>query len=209
MRLVVLVWQAHETPTPPVRPAAVGGFDGPDVTPARSPKSERTGYTMIIRHSPPRPEAKSPWRLIEEIVALSVAGNWGEARAEWALAEVYVTETPGACLCGHSITEHCLLLNQLNGNEAVVGNHCVKRFLDIPSESIFAVLRRIAHNTAAALNEAVIEYAHSKGWINDWEAKFSKDTSRKRRLSPKHRAKRVEINERVLALVGGKAVADA
>src|SRR5262245_49233660 len=102
---------------------------------------------MIITH-PPRPGAKPPRRLVEEIIALSIADTWGEARGEWTLSDVYFTDTPGRCLCGHPITEHCLLVNHLNGNEAVVGNHCVKRFLDIPSEPIFAGLRRIAHNTA-------------------------------------------------------------
>lgn len=159
--------------------------------------------------SPGGPTA--PWRLTSEILALSVAAHWADARAEWELAEVYFQQDPpGICLCGHiPIVEHCLLVNRLNGNEAVVGNHCVKRFLDIPSGPIFAGLRRIARNTGTALNEAVIEHAYAHGWINNWERAFYLDTMRRRKLSRKQCAKRVEINSRVLALVGGKAVADA
>jgi hypothetical protein len=143
---------------------------------------------------------KAPYRLVEEIVALSVANTWHLAKSEWALAEVYLADQPGTCLCGHyPIIEHCVLCNRENGNTAVVGNVCVTRFLGLASEVIFAGLRRITHDCGKAMNQAAIEYAHSRGWINDWERDFYLDTSRKGKLSPKQRAKRVEINRRVLA----------
>jgi hypothetical protein len=149
----------------------------------------------------------NPWRLVPEILARSVASRWPEAREEWHLDRVYIG-TPGRCLCGHRIVEHCEIFNSANGNRATVGSCCVKRFLGIPSGSIFAGLRRIARNTGAALNEAVIEHASERGWINAWEEQFYRDTIRKRKLSQKQRAKRLEINQRVLVLVGEVQHAD-
>jgi hypothetical protein len=140
-----------------------------------------------------------PYRLVEEIVALSLAKSWGEAKREWVLSHVFFAESPGVCLCGkHPIIEHCVVCNRENGNTAVVGNHCVRRFIGLRSERIFAGLRRIASDRGARLDDAAVEYAYAKGWISDWEYEFYRDTPRGRRLSPKQRAKRVEINGKVL-----------
>jgi len=151
----------------------------------------------------------APGRLRAEIIAVSIADSWDEARGEWALADVYLTDSPGRCLCGHPITEHCLIVNHLNGNEVVVGNVCVQQFIGLPSERLFAALRRISADIGAALNDETIEHAYREGWINNWEASFYLDTMRKRKLWPRQRAKRVEINEKVLARCRGGAVCNA
>jgi hypothetical protein len=157
----------------------------------------------------------TPWRLVEEIIALSVANTWGEAKLEWRLGHVFFTDPddPGTCLCGHSpIRECCVITNCLNGNSAVVGNCCVKRFLGLPSGPIFAGLRRVAQDAGKALGAAAIEHAYKFGWISRWEYDFYHDTLRRRRLTPKQRAKRTEINVKVLARAGaafGKEVARA
>jgi hypothetical protein len=141
----------------------------------------------------------APFRLTERIVARSVARTWDLAKREWDLAEVYF-EQGGTCLCGHHpITERCVLNNRLNGRVAIVGNCCVRRFLGLPSEPLFAGLRRVMKNKEAALTSEVIEYAHERGWIDDWQRAFYLDTRERRWISPKQRAKRVEINERVVA----------
>jgi hypothetical protein len=146
---------------------------------------------------------------VREIVALSVANTWHLAKSEWALAEVYLADQPGACLCGHRpIREHCVIVNRENGNKAVVGNCCVKRFVGLPSASIFADLRRIIGDVTKAPSQALVNHAHALGWITDWEARFALDTLRLRRLSARQRAKRAEINRRLLArmaqTVGGR-----
>jgi hypothetical protein len=142
--------------------------------------------------------------LIDAIVALGEAVDWQEARKEWELAEVFFAERdqPGTCLCGHApIIEHCVLLNRKNGNRAVVGNVCVKRFMGLPSGKLFEAFARIMAKRDAALNAATVEYAHGKGWINNWERGFCLDTCRKRKLTERQRAKREEINARVLYYV--------
>lgn len=141
------------------------------------------------------------FRLIEEIVRLSVAQNWVEARLEWSLERVFRADrqTPGTCLCGHfPIIEHCVLVNRENGNGAVVGNVCVQKFLGLASGSIFHGLHRVMRDGERALNAAAIEHVHGRGLITDWERRFYLDTLGKRRLSPKQRAKRAEINAKAL-----------
>jgi hypothetical protein len=148
---------------------------------------------------------KVPWRLVEAVVDRSIADNWHHAKIEWELVSVCFSDPdePGTCLCGHTpIIELCLLCNRENGNTAVVGNHCVRRFLDLPSEAIFRGLRRIARDPQRALGSAAIQFADRRGWLSPWERKFLLDTTNKRRLSTKVLAKRVEINAKVLRLVG-------
>jgi hypothetical protein len=144
-------------------------------------------------------EQSNQFRLFREIIALSVAKTWEEAKREWGLVDIHREDEPLTCLCGHTpIIEICLLRNRRNNNSAIVGNVCVNKFLAIESELIFAGLRRIAEDSTKALNGAATIHAHEKGWITDWEKTFSLDTVRKRKLSEKQQRKRAEINQRVL-----------
>jgi hypothetical protein len=155
--------------------------------------------------SPLPRRAVAPWRLVPEILARSVASHWAEAREEWHLDRVYVAPQ-GRCLCGHRITKHCDIFNRANGNRATVGSCCVKHFLGISSGRIFAGLRRVTRDRGAALSAAAVEYGYDRGWLTVWERGFCLDTIRKRKLSAKQRAKRVEINERLLAFVEWEGV---
>lgn len=141
------------------------------------------------------------FKLFAEIVARSVAKNWDDAVREWGLQDVYECDPgePETCLCGHfPIVELCALRNRRNGIEVEVGNCCVKRFMGLPSDKIFAGLKRVRKNDEAALNVAAAEHAKAKGWINDWEYGFLIDTARKRKLSAAQMKKRQQINARVL-----------
>jgi hypothetical protein len=149
-------------------------------------------------------DARPPYRLAEEIIALSVANTWAEAKREWALVEVYFADEPRRCLCSHyPIIECCVIRNRLNGNEVIVGNCCVKRFRGLPSAKVFEALKRVIKDRGAALNQAAVEYAHDRGWLSDGERDFYLNTIRPsyrlKGLSPKQLATRVKINERVLA----------
>jgi hypothetical protein len=165
--------------------------------------------SILPQNRPPgKPSAKghAAYRLTQEILSRSVARTWAEARREWELAYVYFAEVPGTCLCGHHpILENCVIVSRENGNEAVVGNVCVTRFLGIDSEAVFRSLRRVLEDPTRPLNEAAVEHAYGRGWLNDWEREFLLGTSRKRSLSPRQRAKRVQINRKVLGLVRAAA----
>ena len=142
----------------------------------------------------------SEYKLAEEIIGRSVADTWDEAKLEWTLDEIYEVKEPRTCLCGHfPIVEICVLKNKVNGQRAVVGNCCVKKFMGLPSQKLFDAIKRVSADESKALNAETLEHAHRKGWINDWEHRFYCDTMRKRKPSDKQLAKRIQINRKVLA----------
>jgi hypothetical protein len=142
-----------------------------------------------------------PYRLVEGIVALSVADSWHDAKLEWELAYAYLQDDPpGTCLCGHfPIVERCLIRNHRNGHEVTVGNVCVTRFMGINSASLFRCFRRVMADVSKPLSGDAVVYAFERYWINVWEKRFCLDTASKRWLSERQLATRVAINERVLA----------
>jgi hypothetical protein len=123
--------------------------------------------------------------------SLAGATRWLGLKPSANLTEVYYQADPDTCLCGHyPVNEICVIRDKMNGSSVVVGNVCVKTFLELPSDKIFEGLHRVAKDPSRLLNKEAIEHAHEKGWISDWEKQFSLDTIRKRRLPPKQLAKR-------------------
>lgn len=138
--------------------------------------------------------------LREEIIKQSVAKQWEPARSEWSLYDIWLSDEPGVCLCGHSpIKEMCELENSSNGAHVIVGNCCTQRFMGLGSADFLTGLRRICEDAEQAMNLELIEHAWSQNWISPWEYRFSIDTKLKRKLSRKQKATRVRINEKVLA----------
>ena len=141
----------------------------------------------------------SEYKLTSNIIQLSQSDKWDIAKLEWSLSEIYEADEPETCLCGHyPIIEICTLKNKLNNNLATVGNCCVKKFIGLPSDKIFQAVKRIRKDNQKSLNAEAIEHAFVKGWINEWEYKFSLDTMRKRKLSAKQVQTRKNINEKML-----------
>ena len=91
-----------------------------------------------------------------------------------------------------------------NGNEAIVGNVCVKKFLNLPSDKIFKAIKRVSKDNTKALNPEAIHHIYERNWINDWEREFYLDTYRKRRLTLNQKRKREEINRIILRRVTNK-----
>ena len=141
----------------------------------------------------------SEFRLTTEIVARSASKVWDAAKLEWVLHEVYEADTPESCLCGHyPIIELCVLRNRLNNDCATVGNCCVKKFIGLPSDLIFLATKRIRSDSSRSLNAEALLHALEKGWINEWEYNFYLRIMRKRNLSAKQSAKKVQINQKFL-----------
>ena len=96
-------------------------------------------------------------QLTTEILKLSVAQTWNEAKREWSLEEIYEADEPETCLCGHyPIIELCLLRNDHNGAQATVGNICVKKFMGLPSDNIFQAIKRVRKDASKSLNLGAI-----------------------------------------------------
>ena len=151
------------------------------------PQGDST-YTPVLRGND-----MAEFRLIKEIIKRSVAKTWEDARREWIL------DTINFALCGHlRIKEICTIQNRTSGASVGVGNCCVKKLLGLPSDKIFQAIKRIRSDPTKSLNAEAIEYAHGHGWINDWERTFCLDNLRKPRISPRQRAKREQINAKLL-----------
>ena len=138
--------------------------------------------------------------LMTNIIALSGARNWDEAKLEWEWVGWFKETNPyGTCLCGHSpITDHCVLMNRKNSERVIVGSICVKKFLGLPADKIFHAIERIQEDPARSLNAETINFAHKQGWISDWDRWFYLNTWRKKKLSWAQREKRIQINQKVL-----------
>ncbi len=141
----------------------------------------------------------SQFQLTTEILERSVAQTWDEARREWSLYEIYEADEPETCLCGHfPIIELCVLRNRHNGIQATVGNWCVKNFIGLPSDRIFQAIKRIRRDPSNSLNPEAIQHAFDRQWITEWERDFYLKIMRKRNLTEKQSAKKLQINDRIL-----------
>lgn len=138
-------------------------------------------------------------KLREEILELSKADNFDEAKKEWVLVRIY--KSVGECLCGHKpIYNLCVLRNSVNNSKAIVGSTCVQKFIGIKTEYLFESYKMISKDTTAYLSEELINYLYEHDIINEWEKEFLLSTIRKKFewLSEKQKAKRVQINEKVI-----------
>lgn len=141
----------------------------------------------------------SEYRLIQEILSLSVSKEWDIAKNEWEICNIQFGEGEDECLCGKKgIKQLCFIHNDQSGRTVIIGSCCVKKFLGIRSDKIFTSIKMIKKDLDRSLNEEAIEFAREKHIINDWEENFYKNTWRKRKLSAKQKAKRRQINQKIL-----------
>jgi hypothetical protein len=122
----------------------------------------------------------SEYVLIPEILALSKSRVWAEAKTEWVLDRIIeLPDAEGTCLCSHfPIKELCHIRNIETGNMAIVGNCCIKKFLEIEGASkIFNAIKN--HK----INKSIIDYALDKNIINSKQSDYMKTRWRKRDIS--------------------------
>lgn len=146
------------------------------------------------------------YKLSQEIIGMSVAGNWEDAKQEWSYEYIY--EEPGeTCLCGHHpIKNVCVISNVKNGNVAEVGNCCVKKFLGIEvGELILANISKLKKDKTKGLSKEIIHYLYDKGVISEFEKSFSYDTALKRKLTEKQMLVRLKVNAKFLNYVENKS----
>lgn len=147
----------------------------------------------------------SKFKLFEAIVEKSLSSEWEYAKKEWHLAYVEIADDSDVadnayqCACGKNhIKELCFIHNKTNGNELLVGNCCVKKFMDLENDAIFRAIR------SKKLNSEIIEYAFSHNIINEWEKNFLHDVWRKRTFSFKQIETKRKIEKKIFRHVGGK-----
>lgn len=136
-------------------------------------------------------------RLKAHILPLSRSQDFSEARKEWSLVGVEISEEFDSCPCGQEIKEHCYIENKLTGQRTYVGNVCINRFIGIDTGNLFDGLKRIANDSKANANEDLINHAFKLGYIFDSEYGFLMQTRLKRKLSPAQLAWKEKINRRI------------
>jgi hypothetical protein len=134
-----------------------------------------------------------------EILALSSSKRWSQARLEWRLLHVFRADEAETCLCSHfPIMEICTLTNTKNGNEAEVGNVCVKRFMGIDAQKIFASIKRIKKDISKSVSADTLALYLDAGEITQRDFDFYENISRKRQLTTRQAAWKEDINRRIL-----------
>lgn len=138
--------------------------------------------------------------LKRHILPLSVnKTDFNEAKKEWKLDYIVVTENFGSCPCSQAIKEHCHLKNKLNKKTTFVGNVCVYRFIEIDARPIFRGLAKVQKSNTAKPNAALIEYAWEQGFLygrNEYD--FLQSIKGKRNLSEKQVNWLSFINRRIV-----------
>jgi len=141
-------------------------------------------------------------QLKAHILPLSNAAIWEVAAKEWSLTGIHEADEPETCPCGHfPIMEICTIHNRVTGRSTEVGNVCVKRFLGLRSDLIFASIKRIRKDPDKSLNADAVAFFHERGVLNVWEYDFCQNTLRMRSLTPARLSKRRDINQKVLAAI--------
>lgn len=136
-------------------------------------------------------------RLRAHILPLSHARRFDEARLEWELVGVEISEEFDRCPCGQPIKEHCYITNSVTARSTFVGNVCINRFIGIDTGNLFQGLKRIAADPYANANWDVIEHGLKLGFIYESERTFLIETRLKRALSQKQREWKRKINRRI------------
>lgn len=141
-------------------------------------------------------------QLKAHVLPLSSASIWEVAAKEWSLTGIHEADEPDTCPCGHfPIMEICSIRNRVTGHSTEIGNVCVKRFLGLRSDLIFAAIKRIRKAPDKSLNADAIAFFRERGILNDWEYGFSQSTLKLRSLSAAQLGKRRAINQKVLEVI--------
>lgn len=137
-------------------------------------------------------KARGKFGLFDEILQLSFADTWNEAKKEWRyLGSSYNKEDFSYCLCGHPIKEECHMQNTITKARTIIGNCCVKLFNEEASE---------VHKTVSKtkINQAVIDYALKQNVLNGKEYDFMTNVWRKRKRSYKQQQWYNSLKRKVL-----------
>ena len=133
------------------------------------------------------------------ILPLSQSKNFYDAKEEWVLFDVEYIEDWDECPCSKDIKEKCYIKNQLNGNITHVGNHCIKKFIEIDTGNLFGGLKKIIKDPTANPNRDLIIQAYKLGYLyGEREYTFLMSLRGKRKFSAAQYAWKIKINRRII-----------
>ena len=135
--------------------------------------------------------------LFSEIIKVSNAEKWADAKNEWVMEKSYLREG-SECLCGkYPITKVCVLVNVLNGWQVEVGRCCAKKF-KMKLDNDYDVLQRVKKDLSKSVGARIIDLSKKKCIITEWEYKFYSDTMKKRKMTEKQENIRKQINKKIV-----------
>jgi hypothetical protein len=140
-------------------------------------------------------------RLRQEIIRMSIADDWDQAKQEWVFVGV-TYEDDGHCLCGKRIKEHCHIFNEQTFTETHVGNECIKHFTGVFAQAdytkeIFQAIKKLKSNRYAHPGGHLTRVAYDSGWIRPNDIRFLVGTER-RTLSAAQQRWIGDINKRIV-----------
>jgi len=103
------------------------------------------------------------------------------ALKEWEYMSSFIENN--YCICGIAIKENCLIRNKYNGNELIVGNVCIKKFMNIDNDFIFKGINSLLKNKIS--NNDFILYCYEKGYLYENQKDFLINKYRKRKFTKK------------------------
>jgi hypothetical protein len=121
-----------------------------------------------------------------------------EAKNEWTFKNLFNDGEWSECVCTHPIKDNCVIYNFFNGEELIVGNCCIKQFLDLDFEPVFKNLRSLRKNPeSASCRPPLIHYCYDHDVINEWESRFLLSISGKRKFTEKQSGVRKRIHSKI------------
>ena len=83
----------------------------------------------------------------------STSDSFNEAIKEWTITDLYSDRGMENCICGHDIVQNVVIEHDESGEELIIGNICMKKFLanDPMHKKVIAALRKSSKEQSLAL----------------------------------------------------------
>lgn len=120
-------------------------------------------------------------RLMREIIDLSVAKNWGDAKREWDYLYIVDNLDMDNCLCGVEIRYLHYIQNRLNKKITFVGSKCIEQFGNEFLTGSSGICERLARKMR--LTEAQVLLCRERDYLDDYQYEFYLDCRLKRVLT--------------------------
>lgn len=137
----------------------------------------------------------------KNIADKSESKDWEILKKEWFLSYIRVAKSePKTCACGHyPIKNLCFIKNKINNNIVLVGNCCVKKFMNnIQSSNYFIALNKLKKDIKSSIPILLLAELHDNNFINKDDFDFYRKIIRERRLIKFEEEFKIAINKKIL-----------
>lgn len=146
------------------------------------------------------------YHLTTNIIALSNASNWNEAKNEWQFTTAFYRDG-STCLCTKKdIMKVCVITNTLNNNTTEVGSCCVKKFMGLSGgDTVFTSILKLRKNIKSNITKDFFFLLEDENFFIDEDERrlfsymvFGDIMDRYRKFSSAEWNQKIEINKRIL-----------